>query len=119
MPHWDIIVLQDGNEVENYQCDEFVTILTENDFLAKHANKRMIERLHIVGLAGKYVEIVSRVLEQDEAPKWWFTWVRLQASILMKIAEYVELTYAGIVPTRISKKEYAKIIENLFTGNLT
>jgi hypothetical protein len=119
MPHWEIVVLQDGNEVEHYKCDDFLTIMTENDFLAKHIDASMIGNLHIVGLAGKYVEIISHVLEVNSAPRWWHTWVLLQASILMKMAEYVESAYKGFIPARVSKKEYAKIIGDLFKGNLT
>lgn len=117
MPRWKIIVLQDDEEIEHYECDEYLAILTEEDFLAKHREKRMIGKLHIVGMAGKFVEIVSRVLENNGSPTWWWTWVRLQAGILMRMAEYVEKTW-GIIPTKVSSKEYKKIIDNLFKGDL-
>ncbi len=112
-PSWEIQIKRDGEVVEVFTCEEYVAVMTEKTFHAEHKDKRLIDKLNLVGMGGKFLEMIGHTIKADGAPFWWQNIVFTQAQFMMLLCEVVGKKYT-LIPTLISSKEYNGLLGDIF-----
>lgn len=114
---WEIQIKRNGEVVQVITSREYIAVMTEQTFHAEHKDKSMIDKLNIVGMGGKFLELIGHTVKAENAPFWWQNIVFTQAEFMMLLCEVVSEKYA-LIPTLISGVEYNKLLAEIF-GRMT